>query len=504
MQRLGTLGSPRLGGKASPGVGAATATGVHPNPKSSLWRTAFRLGTTEPPLLALSRQLLGPVATVGSLALCIWLTPARLSGQFWALGIIVFLVSQKILTIPELRSSPQGQLDLQPTLPRLLLEWTCIAAVLLFLLVSLHLTQLLGASTLTLWLLLTPAALIASRALAFQLARHWQPIRASGGRHIIIGATEAGLELARRVQQRSYGGEFLGFADFRDPLRLPSVAAERWIGACADVADFVNRNAVEDIYIALPISSEPRIANLVQQLRDTTASVYLVPANIFDFQLVQPSCVEIHGIPALAVCDTPHRGLSGIGKRCFDLSLAAVGVVLLSPLLLLIALAVRLSSPGPALFKQRRYGLHGEEILVYKFRSMSVCEDGAAVTQATRDDARTTPLGRMLRRFSLDELPQILNVLRGEMSFVGPRPHAIAHNEQYRKLIAGYMIRHKVRPGITGWAQVHGLRGETRTPEDMRRRVEYDLEYLNNWSLWLDVRILVRTAGILLNDKHAY
>lgn len=504
MQQLGTLGTQSLGGKAPPALGAAAAADAHLNPKSSLWRTAFRLGTTEPALLTLSRHLLGPSVAVGSLALCMWASEVRPSVQFFALAIIVFLVSEKVLTTPELRPAPRGQIDLQPTVPRLLLEWSCIAAVLLFLLASLHLTRLVGTRSLTLWLVITPAALIASRALAFQLARHWQSSRAGGGRHVIIGATEAGLELARRLQQRSFGGQFLGFADFRDPLRLPAIAPEQWIGACAQVADFVNRNAVEAIYIALPISSEPRIANLVQQLRDTTASIYFVPANIFDFQLVQPSCVEIHGIPALAVCDSPHRGLSGLGKRIFDMSVSSVALVLLSPLMLSIALAVRLSSPGPVLFKQRRYGLNGEEIVVYKFRSMSVCEDGPTVTQAKRDDVRTTRLGRLLRRFSLDELPQILNVLSGHMSLVGPRPHAIAHNEQYRKLISGYMIRHKVRPGITGWAQIHGLRGETNTPDDMRRRIEYDLEYLNNWSLGLDARILVRTAGIVLRDKHAY
>lgn len=503
MQQLDTLGTRPLSGKTSPALGAAAA-GAHLNPKSSLWRTAFRLGTTEPALLTLSKHLLGPGAAVGSLALCQWASHVRLSGQFWALAIIVFLVSEKVLTTPQLRPAPRGRSELHPTLPRLLLEWTCIAVVLLFLLTALHLTPVVGTHTLTLWLLLAPAALIVCRVMAFQLARHWQPAGASGGRHVIIGATEAGLELARRLQERSHGGKFLGFADFRDPLRLPAIAPEQWIGACGQVADFVNRNAVEAIYIALPISSEPRIANLVQQLRDTTASIYLVPANIFDFQLVQPSCVEIHGIPALAVCDSPHRGLSGLGKRIFDVTLAIVALVVLSPLLLSIALAVRLSSPGPVLFRQRRYGLNGEEIVVYKFRSMSVCEDGPSVTQAKRDDARTTRLGRLLRRFSLDELPQILNVLSGHMSLVGPRPHAIAHNEQYRKLISGYMIRHKVRPGITGWAQIHGLRGETHTPDDMRRRIEYDLEYLNNWSLWLDVRILVRTVGLLLRDKHAY
>jgi putative colanic acid biosynthesis UDP-glucose lipid carrier transferase len=167
-------------------------------------------------------------------------------------------------------------------------------------------------------------------------------------------------------------------------------------------------------------------------------------------------------------------------------------------------LAIKLTSPGPALFKQRRYGLHGEEILVYKFRSMRVCEDGAVVAQATPQDRRVTPLGRVLRKTSLDELPQILNVLEGKMSFVGPRPHAVAHNETYRKLINGYMIRHKVRPGITGWAQVNGLRGETASIERMRQRVQYDIDYLKNWSLWLDVKIILKTALTVLRDRNAY
>jgi putative colanic acid biosynthesis UDP-glucose lipid carrier transferase len=156
------------------------------------------------------------------------------------------------------------------------------------------------------------------------------------------------------------------------------------------------------------------------------------------------------------------------------------------------------------LFKQRRYGLNGEEIVVYKFRSMTVCEDGATVVQAQQGDLRFTRVGRFLRRTSMDELPQLFNVLEGKMSFIGPRPHAVAHNELYRKLISGYMIRHKVRPGISGWAQIHGLRGETTNVEQMRLRVQYDLEYLRHWSMWLDVKILLKTAVIVLRGRNAY
>ena len=284
---------------------------------------------------------------------------------------------------------------------------------------------------------------------------------------------------------------------------MPQLAPEQWVGACTGVATFVQRHAVDSIYIALPISTAPRIAELLQELRDTTASIYFVP-NLFAFDLVQPRCLEIHGIPALAVCESPHRGMPGLRKRIIDIVLALIALLLIGPALLVVAAIVRLTSPGPALFRQRRYGLHGEEIFVYKFRTMSVCENGATVRQATRDDRRITPLGRVLRRMSIDELPQILNVLTGKMSFVGPRPHAVAHNEQYRKLISGYMIRHKVRPGITGWAQVNGLRGETDTVEKMRQRIEYDIDYLNNWSLWLDFKILLRTVPLIFRDKGAY
>jgi len=209
-------------------------------------------------------------------------------------------------------------------------------------------------------------------------------------------------------------------------------------------------------------------------------------------------------MPAFSICDSPLQGMSGLWKRGFDVVLASIALCLILPALLALAAAIKWTSPGPVLFKQRRYGLNGEQIWVYKFRTMTVCEDGPVVAQVTKQDSRVTPLGAYLRRTSLDELPQIFNVLEGKMSFVGPRPHAVAHNEEYRKLINGYMIRHKVRPGITGWAQVNGLRGETSTVDKMRRRVQYDLDYLNHWSLWLDVKIIAKTAWTVLRDRHAY
>jgi putative colanic acid biosynthesis UDP-glucose lipid carrier transferase len=216
---------------------------------------------------------------------------------------------------------------------------------------------------------------------------------------------------------------------------------------CRQLATFVREHTIHAIDIALPLSNAPRIEELLRELRDTTASVYFVP-NVFAFDPLQPHCVDINGMAVVSICDTPFHGMNGIRKRVMDLLLGAGALLLAWPLLLLLALLVKLSSPGPVLFKQRRYGLNGEEVLVYKFRTMTVCEDDERISQAVRCDARVTLIGRLLRRRFLDELPQIFNVLAGQMSFVGPRPHAVAHNEQYRRLISGYMIRHKMGPAL--------------------------------------------------------
>jgi len=209
-------------------------------------------------------------------------------------------------------------------------------------------------------------------------------------------------------------------------------------------------------------------------------------------------------IPVVAVCETPFTGFDGMIKRGSDIVLSVLILAMLAPLLALIALAVKLTSPGPAIFRQRRYGVDGHEIIVYKFRSMTTLDDGDQVQQARKQDPRVTPVGAFLRRTSLDELPQFLNVLQGRMSIVGPRPHAVAHNEMYRKLIKGYMLRHKVRPGITGWAQVNGYRGETETLEKMKARIDCDLEYLRNWSLRLDLFIIAKTVWVVAKNDDAY
>jgi putative colanic acid biosynthesis UDP-glucose lipid carrier transferase len=291
--------------------------------------------------------------------------------------------------------------------------------------------------------------------------------------------------------------------DDRRPDRRIKIGEVPVLGRLDQLADYVKSHHIDLIYITLPMASQPRILRLLNELRDTTASIYFVP-DIFMFDLIQARVDSIGGLPVVAVCETPFFGVNGLLKIMSDYVLAALILLFISPLLLAICVGVKLSSPGPILFKQRRYGLDGRQIIVYKFRTMNVLEDGQEVKQATRDDGRITPFGRFLRRSSLDELPQFINVLQGRMSIVGPRPHAVAHNETYRKLINGYMVRHKVKPGVTGWAQVNGLRGETDTVDKMRQRIEYDLAYLRNWSLRLDLQIILKTALVVFWDRRAY
>jgi putative colanic acid biosynthesis UDP-glucose lipid carrier transferase len=464
---------------------------------------AVRFGSLEPARITLAKQTILPLVVVLALAACVLACGQSLSLQFCALGLVAFLITAQVFSPLELGNRHGTRPRMVGS--RILLEWSCVVAVLVFLSASFKLTPLFSRDIIVSWFLVTPFALLLVDSIRNHLAKWLASDPGMVQRYIIIGANDVGVELARRIEH-SHGGEtFFGFLDYRSAERVAEGPNRSVTGNCSarDFADFVRRHSIGRVYLALPISTSPRIEELLKELRDTTASVYFVP-NIFAFDLVQARCVEINGMPAFSICDSPLQGMNGFWKRVFDVAFASIALVFTLPVLLAVALAIKRSSPGPVLFKQRRYGLNGEEILVYKFRSMTVCEDGPIVAQATKHDTRVTPLGAFLRRTSLDELPQIFNVLEGKMSFVGPRPHAVAHNEEYRKQINGYMIRHKVRPGITGWAQVNGLRGETSTVDKMHRRVQYDLDYLKNWSLWLDLKILARTALTVLNDRQAY
>jgi putative colanic acid biosynthesis UDP-glucose lipid carrier transferase len=303
------------------------------------------------------------------------------------------------------------------------------------------------------------------------------------------------------------GYRFTGYYDDRKleaGRRLPC-AEKEWKGDLAQLYEDARSGVLEIVFVSLPLQAEKRVREILDQLGDTTATVFYVP-DLFVFNLVSSRCVMIQGIPCFSVYGSPfdQEPLDGLLKRTEDVILSTLILLFALLPMLLIAIGVKISSPGPVIFRQRRYGVDGAPIDVWKFRTMTVCENGSKVTQATRSDPRIKPFGAFLRRYSLDELPQFFNVLQGRMSIVGPRPHAVAHNELYRKEISQYMLRHKVKPGITGLAQVSGCRGETDTLEKMERRVAYDLRYIQNWSLLLDLKIIFLTLFRVFRDPNAY
>ncbi len=322
----------------------------------------------------------------------------------------------------------------------------------------------------------------------------------------IVGVNSLGIQLVEKIERSPEQGlRFLGFFDDRPENRtevLPEKISKR-LGNMCDLMEQARAGKVSVVFVTLPMKAEDRIKDIVESLSDTTCSVYLVP-DFFVFQLLHSRWSDIGGVPVVSVFENPFYGIDGILKRSFDIVLASVAIMLAALPMLIIATAVKATSRGSVLFKQRRYGLDGKQIEVWKFRSMTVCEDGAQVTQATQDDARVTPLGGFLRRSSLDELPQLFNVLLGSMSLIGPRPHATAHNEFYRSQIDGYMLRHKIKPGITGLAQVNGYRGETDTLDKMEKRIEFDHRYIREWSVWLDLKILWQTFGVVFSRQNAY
>lgn len=356
------------------------------------------------------------------------------------------------------------------------------------------------------WLLTTPALIAGGRIV---LRRGQRALRAHGlntRSFAVVGVNELGVQLARNIDDApEMGLKLAGFYDDRPAERTAELPADvgRCVGNIDELVGQARAGEVDMIFITLPMRAEDRIRGVLQKLSDSTASVYIVP-DFFVFELLHSRWTNVGGLPAVSIFENPLYGVDGLLKRTFDLVVAGLLLGLLAVPLAVLAALVKLTSRGPVLFRQKRYGLDGREILVWKFRSMKVTEDGAQVVQATKNDARVTPLGAILRKTSLDELPQLFNVIDGSMSLVGPRPHASAHNEQYRTLIQGYMLRHKVRPGITGLAQVSGWRGETDTLEKMENRIECDHRYIREWSLGLDLQILFKTIFVVFSRQNAY
>lgn len=328
-------------------------------------------------------------------------------------------------------------------------------------------------------------------------SKFYQRSRKSEHKTLIVGTGELALGLANKLSDL----ENLPLVGLVSNGTLPSLepGAPRIVGDQEDLLDLIKTHDIRRLYITLPLSEAAQIEAMYVDLLDANVDVVWVP-DLNSLTLLNHSVKVVDGLPAIYLNESPltSRPTAALSKSLAEKSVALLAIILLSPVLLLIALAVKLNSPGPVFFKQDRHGWNGKVIQVWKFRSMRVHDDHE-VKQASRNDSRITAVGRFIRRTSLDELPQLFNVLQGRMALVGPRPHAIAHNNYYSGKILAYMARHRIKPGITGLAQINGCRGETDTIDKMQKRVEIDLKYINNWSLWLDLKILVKTPFTLLS-----
>ncbi len=341
------------------------------------------------------------------------------------------------------------------------------------------------------WIIALPLLLAVERCCIRSFLRHFRNKGRNLRRVVIAGATDLSARLIGAVKANPwFGMEVICFFDDR---AAGNVCGYPVIGRLESLPAYVRNHAVDIVYIALPMRAEDKIQMLMKDLSDSTATVNLVPDIFFYELLLGGSMSFVEDIPVFGLRESPLSGVNAFLKRMEDLVMAALILLLAAPVMLAVATVIKFTSRGPVFFRQWRYGLNGQIIQVYKFRTMTVCEDGFAFRQAVRCDPRVTPFGAFLRRFSIDELPQFINVLQGRMSIVGPRPHPVAMNEEYRKLVSGYMLRHKVKPGITGLAQVNGWRGETDSLDKMEMRVRYDLEYLQKWSMLLDLRIIAQT-----------
>ena len=446
----------------------------------------------------LIKILIDPFLIIALLYTLAIINDGKLHSHYIVLSILTFTIS--------FPGSWRGAQTIKQELLSTFQQWLLIVAVLLFFGYATDYLIIYTPRVILTWIVVTPFALLAAHWFFNQYLSSQHYIAQVKKTAIVIGHNELSNQLISKINaNKEVAIELKGFFDEVSTTK-PVLSADdhkTLAGNLNQVADYVRHHAIDIIYITLPPSMHAQIMLLLDDLKDTTASIYFVPY-FFMADLIQGRIDEIAGLPVIAVCETPFTGFNGFIKRLSDIVIASALLCLLLPVLVVVLIGVKLSSPGPILFNQRRYGLDGQEIIIYKFRSMTVAENGSSVVQVTMNDARVTRFGRFIRKTSLDELPQFVNVLQGRMSVVGPRPHAVTHNEMYRKLIKGYMIRHKVKPGITGWAQVNGFRGETKTIESMKSRIDYDLSYLKKWSLSLDLIIIFKTIFLVFKDTKAY
>jgi len=462
----------------------------------------LRVGPTAS-TIAVLQMLAPPITSILTLVMCSELYGVEVSDHYTFLAVISALLYYMIM--PRQIAEDWGAfISSWTVVQRTAMSWIAVVAILVFLGYATEVSGAYSRLVVFTWFVVTPPCAAAALVLLRKAFR--QTVISSGHAQVavIAGVNEASLRLGQAIMERQELGLTLkGYFDDRDPDRLGDLDQHMLLGKFSDLREYAQRERVDTIFVAIPLSYAQRARALLDELTDTTASLYFVP-DLLSFDLMRSMTTDVDGIPVVALCETPFHGLRGLCKRASDVVLASLMLLFALPFMLIIAAAIKLTTPGSVIFRQRRYGLDGQEIVVYKFRTMTTSDDGSSVRQASRDDERTTHVGRFLRRYSLDELPQLVNVLQGRMSVVGPRPLAIAHNEQYRKLIRGYMVRHKIAPGITGLAQINCRPGSAANLDEMRERLAYDLEYLGRWSLLLDFKILLRTLAIWFRDEKAY
>lgn len=379
--------------------------------------------------------------------------------------------------------------------------WIMVWVFLIILAFALKTTEHFSRLVLSTWFIATPFLLFSYRVIIRAILA-----RLYNTGHFIKNAAIYGTgDACERLQSVLRKNQWLGYRITGIYDGSPSLNTEKFIsGGIKELIQSAKEGYFQTLYITMAANREDEIKILLNELADTTVTVKYIP-DFFSFDLIHSSMTNVGGLPVINIYDSPLNDPGkALIKRLEDLILSTIILMLISPIILGIAFIIKFTSPGPIIFKQKRYGLNGEEIKVYKFRSMTTQDNGSVVNQAIRNDPRITRTGAFLRRTSLDELPQFLNVIQGRMSIVGPRPHAVAHNEEYRNLVPKYMQRHLVKPGITGWAQINGWRGETDTLEKMEKRIEFDLFYINHWSLWLDIKIIILTVFKGFMNKNAY
>ena len=421
---------------------------------------------------------------------------------------IIAIIGAVLLAVNYLQMARVYVFDELPRLAvqigRLTMAWTAVMATLIALAYFTQTSVAFSRAFAIGWFALTLAGFIITRLLVLVQIDRWRQRGKLALNVAIVGAGDSGQHLIRQIEsQARHQYHIVGVFD-DEWERLPdSVVGHKVRGSVDDLVRFVRVHAVDEVLVAVPWRSTAYLQELIKKLKVLPNDVKLCPEYVGSTLPVR-GVTPVAGLPLLSMLERPLSGWSLVLKNLEDRILSALLMIVVLPVIGIIAVAIKLDSSGPVFFRQRRYGFNNNAIVVWKFRTMHhKPDDESVVPQATRNDPRVTRVGRFLRRTSLDELPQIFNVLTGEMSLVGPRPHAVAHNEQYAKIIDDYLSRHRVKPGITGWAQVNGLRGETDTPEKMRLRVQHDLYYIDNWSFIFDLKILALTPFAAIN-RNAY